>query len=284
MKNVLRLKRNETFYIREGWLEKGINIIKNNAKCFSNNSGPSIFGLGSNMCKSLRYWLEACNIATFGQNGAFLSDFGEFLFNNDPFLETISSWWLIHIHLTRNKVDAPVINAFFNMDTRKTNKESFLNQIQNKFEREYDCSINTSSLESDILVMYKSYYSIDTSNPEDNLNCPLGKLNLLKIDDHKEYVKRNPTFELLDYRIVYYCLLLCLNEKANIGSSFNIEDLLSIENSPVRLLNLQKSSFLIYLDEMRKRDLISVAKTAGLNTITINKILTLSDLFVKEED
>ena len=71
MKNVLRLKRNETFYIREGWLEKGINIIKNNAKCFSNNSGPSIFGLGSNMCKSLRYWLEACNIATFGQNGAF---------------------------------------------------------------------------------------------------------------------------------------------------------------------------------------------------------------------
>ena len=131
--------------------------------------------------------------------------------------------------------------------------------------------------------IYQSW-QYQTKTPEDNLNCPLGKLNLLKIDDHKEYVKRNPTFELLDYRIVYYCLLLCLNEKANIGSSFNIEDLLSIENSPVRLLNLQKSSFLIYLDEMRKRDLISVAKTAGLNTITINKILTLSDLFVTEEN
>ena len=170
------------------------------------------------------------------------------------------------------------------MDTRKTNKESFLNQIQNKFEREYDCTINTSSLESDILVMYKSYYSLDTYNKKDNLNNPLEKLNLLKIDDKKEYVKRNSTFELLDYRIVYYCLLICLNEKANIGSSFNIDDLLSIENSPVKLLNLQKSSFFIYLDEMRKRDLISVAKTAGLNTITINKILTLSDLFVAEED
>ena len=65
----LKLKRHETFSIREGWIEKGVNIIKENCECFKKNDGPVNFGLGTNMCKSLRYWLIGSKIAeAIGRN------------------------------------------------------------------------------------------------------------------------------------------------------------------------------------------------------------------------
>ena len=78
----LRLKRHETFSIREGWLEKGLNIIVENNECFKKDNGPRLLGLGSNMCKSLKYWLKATGIAKFGQV-AELTEFGNLLYKYD---------------------------------------------------------------------------------------------------------------------------------------------------------------------------------------------------------
>ena len=60
----IKLKRNESFYIREGWFEKAINCIADNegVNIFYKNDGISYLGIGSNMVKSLKYWLKAANI------------------------------------------------------------------------------------------------------------------------------------------------------------------------------------------------------------------------------
>ena len=60
---------------------------------------------------------------------------------------------------------------------------------------------------------------------------------------------------------------------------FNIEDALIENNSPIYLFNLDKNMFLQYLDEMRKNDLITINKTAGLNTVYLNKKMTLRNMF-----
>lgn len=283
MNKNLRLKRNETFSIREGWLEKGINIIIDNPKCFSKDAGPLSFGLGSNMCKSLRYWLEACTIATFSQNGASLTDFGKFLLAYDQYLEKNVSWWLIHLYLSTNVIDAPVINAYFNMDAKKVDKDYIFRNIKDRFTREYSDTINDNSLDSDISVLLKSYYASKITNPEDNMNCPLARLGLMEIDDNHNYIKTSPNYSSLDFRAVYFSILNCLELNTVHNQTFNIEDLIHMQNNPCYVFNLSKAALFVYLDEMKKAGLVTVVKTAGLNTVTIEKVADWSDLFKEEE-
>lgn len=59
MKDKITLKGNGSFYIREGWLTKGLVEIAKNPELFSkkNNEGADALGVGSAMSKSIRYWL-----------------------------------------------------------------------------------------------------------------------------------------------------------------------------------------------------------------------------------
>ena len=53
----IKMKRHESFSIREGWLAKGIKDIKKDAKVFSSPDATDILGIGTNMVKSLKYWM-----------------------------------------------------------------------------------------------------------------------------------------------------------------------------------------------------------------------------------
>lgn len=279
--NTLRLKRHETFSIREGWLEKVINIFSEDKNCFSKDRGQQCLGIGTNMVKSLRYWSEACHLIKFDQfRGNEFTEFGQFLYKNDRYLSNMTSWWLIHMYLVTDFNNSPVFNVFFNMNTSKFEKEQLFNQIMMFFDDKYEVGAE-SSLEADINVLIKSYYSDDYSNPENNMNCPLSKLGLLSAIDRRTYCKNQPKFSSLDYRVVFFAMQESWkdNNKNKTINSFNLEDMYDWDNNPVKIFNLTKSSMYMYLDEMKKNGLIKLIKTAGLNTITIEKIYSLEELF-----
>ena len=54
MNNSLKFKKNESFYIRDGWIEKALNAINENPEIniFSKNNGMKVLGIGSNMVKT----------------------------------------------------------------------------------------------------------------------------------------------------------------------------------------------------------------------------------------
>lgn len=276
----LKLKRHETFSIREGWLEKAINLLDDNPNCFAKDNGQQILGIGTNMVKSLRYWVEACGLIKFSQGkGYFYEDLGVFLKNKDPYLNNKTSWWLIHLYLVSNFEYAPVFNTFFNINLNKFDKEQLFNQLKDTLEENYNIGAD-SSLESDCSILLKSYFSDDVSNPEDNMTCPLSKLGLISTFDKKIYFKSQPKYNDLDYKVVYYAMINSLKKSdLHNGTSFNLEDMYTWKNNPIQLFNLSKSSLFQYLDEMKKNGLISLVKTAGLNTVTITKDLTLVELF-----
>lgn len=277
----LKLKRHETFSIRIGWLEKGINKIAVDPFCFKKDDGPIKLGIGSNMVKSLRYWLIACGLAKFSsQYGATLTEFGRFLLEKDPYLEDVFSWWLIHNNLVVNKFgDTPVINYYFNMEKQKVGKESFFNMIKNDFETKYGSITSDNSLDSDISILFKSYYSDDFSNPENNLNCPLSNLGLIGMIDKKNYIKMSPQYEKLSYKIVFYSLVNCVQINNPGQMSIDFDSLYVIDNNPIKVFNLTKSMFFLYLEDMKKNGLINLVKTAGLNVITILKEINLTELY-----
>lgn len=270
----LRLKGHETFCIREGWLEKGLNTIRDDNECFKKDNGPKMLGLGSNMCKSLKYWLKATDIAKFGQV-AELTEFGNLLFRYDKFLENSFSWFMIHAKLAMNFKEAPVINKIFNGNYSKFEKELIMSYLNEYFKiNDYEIG-SESSLESDVSVALKSYSVNDLSNPENNMNCPLGKLNLIKIDDRKKYYKNQPSHTELHYLPVFYVMIECMNKMED----FNLEDLCNQENNPMKIFNLTKPMLLLYLEEMQNAGIVRIVKTAGLNTIHINRMLSLEEIF-----
>ena len=270
----LRLKRHETFSIREGWLEKGLNTIVENNECFRKDNGPKLLGLGSNMCKSLKYWLKATGIVEFGQV-AELTEFGNLLYRYDRFLENNFSWFMIHAKMVMNLEDAPVINKIFNGSYSKFEKELLMSYLIEYFKiNGYEIGAET-SLESDVSVAIRSYSANDLSNPENNMNCPLGKLNLIKVDDRKKYYKNQPSHAALHYLAVFYVMIECMNRLED----FNLEDLCNKENNPMRIFNITKPMLLLYLEEMQNDGIVKIVKTAGLNTIHINKMLSLEEIF-----
>ena len=59
------------------------------------------------------------------------------------------------------------------------------------------------------------------------------------------------------------------------------DKLLKIQNSPSKLLNLDKNLFNDYLDDMRREGLITINRTAGLNMIYVANALDLEEIFKK---
>ena len=274
----LKLKRHETFSIREGWLEKGIHYISKDAKCMSKENGTRIFGLGSNMIKALRYWLTATKLATFKNSNAKLEPLGQIILERDPYMDSDFTLWLIHLFLVTNEYDAPVFNAIFNLDYSQFDKDFLSDRVPIKLsELGYDDITSISSLEADISVFLKSYYSEDLSNPENNMNCPLSKLNLFACEGKKIYSRKVPAFAKLDFRIIYLSLLRCLNFPTY-ETYFNVEDLYSMRNNPLKIFNLSKSALFHYLDEMQRRDYIKFNKTAGLNVVHIREPKSIAEV------
>lgn len=67
-----KLKGHEKFPLREGWLNKGLMAVSINPKVFSGNEGHDHLGVGTNMVKSIRHWMQSCNLIEKRKDGEFL--------------------------------------------------------------------------------------------------------------------------------------------------------------------------------------------------------------------
>ena len=274
----LKLKRHESFSIREGWLAKGIKNVKDNSKTFSSAEATDILGIGTNMVKSLKYWMSATCLIKEENREIILSEFGRLLDKYDPYLEDIFSLWLIHIKMMLNIEDAYIYNLFFNKCGKKSfSKRDLYEQLTLNLKNE-KLEYNENILQDEVNMIIKTY-AIDEKidNPENNFISPLSELNLIKKIDRDTYERNKPDYRNLNYLIVFYLIEQLLSYKDYIS----IDELLKVDNSPAKLLNLDKNLINEYLDEMKRNDLIIINRTAGLNMVYFQNILSLEDI-IKE--
>lgn len=277
----LKFKRSESFYIRDGWLEKAINEINlmENEKenIFTKTRGIDILGIGSNMVKGLKHWLQSAEIIN---KECLLSDFGNCLVKYDPYLESTFSLFLIHYFIAKNVELNPVFNAIFNIQKKCFTKDEiviyikeYLEIIQNNEEYKKE-EIKKKYIEDDLIVFIHSYYNDGIiENPEDNFICPLSSLRLLTRKEN-EYRLLRPAYSKLSCLIIYFALYMKYEKKP-----FIIEDAMKEDNSPFKIFNLDKNMFFQYLEELKRLNLLIINKTAGLNTIELKKDLSLNMLF-----
>ena len=271
----LKLKKHESFSIREGWLAKGIRNVKENSKTFSSAEATDILGIGTNMVKSLKYWMSATCLIKEENREAFLSEFGSLIDIYDPYLEDIFSWWLIHIKMMLNVDDAYIYNLFFNKCGKKSfSKRDIYEQLSLNLNNE-KLEYNENILQDEVNMIIKTY-AIDEKidNPENNFISPLSELNLIKKIDRDTYERNKPEYRNLNYLIVFYLIEQLIKDKDYIS----IDELLKIDNSPAKLLNLDKNLINEYLDEMKRNGLVIINRTAGLNMVYFQKKLSLEDI------
>lgn len=270
-----KFKRSESFYIRDGWFQKAIHAIHDSHEnVFSGTKGVDALGIGSNMVKGLKYWLLTSGVLKPSSTKSELTEFGRLLFECDPYLETTFSWFLIHYNILSRPDDAPIFDLVFNdLRAAKFEKQDMENMLIDRL-KEVVGDLKEEYVKDDLGVFLKSYTVEDKDgDPEDNYICPLSALGLLEKKGKDSYVMRRPRYGQLSYLIVYFVL------KEKYGKQFNIEDALHEKGSPVPIFNLDKNMFLQYLDEMRKGGLVTINKTAGLNTVYLEREMSLAELF-----
>ena len=224
-----KLKGHESFYIREGWLVKGIKNIKREPKVFLEKDATEVLGLGTNMVKALRYWLQATTITEEikvqgNKREQYLSkNFGEVLYKCDPYFEDIFSLWLVHYKIATNKSLSTSWYLFFNevnsleftKDDLKKEMTHALNRLTNNAE------FSENSLFDDCECILKTYFDDkkEDRNPEDNIVCPLSELDLVSkhsMEKGKELIqKKKPSIDKLDKLVVLYIIVDNLNDSYN---------------------------------------------------------------------
>lgn len=281
-----RLKGHESFYIREGWLRKGIKNIEQNHRIFGDEFATDKLGVGSNMVKSIRYWLRACGLTkeqiakgTSGKREQVLTeDFGKSINLYDPYFEDIFTLWLIHYKISINAEICTTWYLFFNdFKVNEFNKNDLFEVIKislNKFVKNKKYSEN--SLKDDCNCIIKTYCldKKEEKNPEENNICPLTELGLIekiKLQNGREfYIKKKPSVDKLDKLVILYIILDNLKK----SKSISIDKILNDDCNAGKTLNLDRNMLNIYLDELKYDDYIEINRAAGLDTIYIKKEIT----------
>ena len=92
----MKFRAHDTFFIRKGWLSKGMKHICNKPDVFvdKEENPMDVLGIGSNMVKALRYWLQAVGLTSEPNSGKrlqTLTELGQTIYENDRYIEEMGT-------------------------------------------------------------------------------------------------------------------------------------------------------------------------------------------------
>lgn len=278
MSDKFKFRAHDTFFIRKGWLYKGMkNILIQSDVFISKTENPmDVLGIGANMVKALRYWLQAVGLTTeppSGRRTQSLTALGRIIYDNDKYIEEMGTLWLLHYKLATTIKEATAWYFFFNeFNLSEFNRDDFILAINNYIRLNGE-EVSERSLEDDFNCIINTYVpriksSPEKVQPESNIDCPLGELGLIDIVNKKEklYKKSYPKKETIHPLILLAVIIdnaegkkeikiaSLQNDVMNVGKVFNL-DIIMLTNL------LYKIELLGY---------IKVIRTAGLDIIRID--------------
>lgn len=277
----IKLQGHEKFALREGWINKALMLLPDNSDAFTRKDATDLFGIGSNMVKSLRYWMKVFGLTNV--QGTELSDVGKLIAKYDPYLENMFSLWIMHSHIAKNKEDATTWFMFFNRcdvdDMDKNEIESILLREVRKYAA--GVSFSEKSLRNDIDVLLNMYSkSKDKVDPEDKSISPFTQLEMINKIDGK-YMKKHPNKALFPEEVVLYELA----EKKIGREGISIEEVVFGEGGLNKVFNMTAVMANDYFDRLDAAGYIRVDRTAGLDMIypvkVFDKLMVIENYYKK---
>ena len=289
----MKFRAHETFFIRKGWISKGMKYVSISPDVFiSKEDNPmDVMGIGANMVKSLRYWLQAIGVTqepSSGKRTQALTPFGQLVFAHDKYIEEIGTLYLLHYKLASNKEMATSWYYFFNeFSLSDFAKDDFSTQISNYIKIEDDtANVALRSIEDDFTCIINTYVPRYKTMPnkisaENNRDCPFGEMGLIDIikkeKRHTVYKKVVPSASTFNPWVI----LAVINDNANGNNELKLSELLTGENNIGRIFNLDSIAMLDILHEAEKTGEIKIVRTAGMDIIHLAHNYTFEECVEK---
>ncbi len=255
----------ESFYLREGWLKKALDVLEEEPELFQKSNlikAINKLGVGSNMVKAMKYWLQKTNLIQKGnsQNEYILTDECKLIRDNDPYFQHPNTLWILHKNISANSA---IWYILFHQDIALFDKDYMIELITNRF-KEIDAKFAKKTIKDSVNNFINTYTkNRNVKDPEDNIISPLSKLNLITHFDDK-YRFRDIVLEDFDPLIIYY--LFINNQEVIQLSDLHCE---VRKYFKMELTVLRKA-----LDILENDNLISIDRAAGLNNIMRKSILS----------
>lgn len=263
-----KLKGHESFVLREGWLTKGLSAIRQNSMVYRINRGADVLGVGTNMAKSIRYWLRAFGLTVENQKtGIALTELGEAICSFDIYGEDIFTLWILHANITCNFEFATSWALFFNRmnlasEFSRDEMYTLMRELVVQYTKEEDPSER--SIRDDCAAILSMYVKTGdpADDPEDKRSSPFEDLGLV-VQSGKKYRKGRPsTLSLAPLAFLYLII-----DKLNQEKSLQIDSIAEDDNMPGKVFNLTRIVINDYLDRLKKAGYIKVDRTAGLDIV-----------------
>ena len=262
----IKIKGHEKFVLREGWLTKGLLAVKNNSHVFSGNQGPDELGVGSNMVKAIRYYLQAFQLVNENsKTGTTLSFVGETIADKDPYIEDRFTLCLLHSLIAANFEKATSWYLFFNQSKLKEfTKENLQDYIGRELLRLSGKEVPEGSIKDDVDVLLNMYLKKTGDDavgedPEDKLHSPLSNLGLIRREKNN-YIKQQVDLRLVGSDTVLYEISNLIGD----DKSLSIDAFASHLEEYFGISWVQTNE---YLDVLDRETIIRVDRTAGLDVI-----------------
>lgn len=250
----MKFRAHDTFFIRKGWLSKGMKCVNINGDIFiSKTENPmDVLGIGANMVKALRYWLQAVGLTkepSTGRRVQSFTDFGQKVFDNDRFIEENGTLYLLQYKLACNQEDATAWYFFFNeFNMSEFGRDDFVAALQRYIKMmNHSENVAIRSLNDDFTCIINTYVprfktNPNRINPESNIDCPLGELGLVDIlsKEKKTYRKAIPMASTINPWVA----LAVIQHQAQGKTEISLNELLTAPKNIGRVFNLDAITML----------------------------------------
>ncbi len=288
----MKFKAHQSFFIRKGWLSKGLRGVRDNKTLFmpsGRKEAMDELGLGANQVVALRYWLQATELIKMGFRNQEheITKFGKLVLKNDPYIEEIGTLWALHCNLASSKEEAASWYFFFNeFNMTVFDKNDFTHAIEHYiFNNNEKQDVALTSLDSDFSCILSTYIPHDRTSgkavsPESVIDCPLGELGLMAIDNKssRTYRKKPANLGVLPGLLVLYAICRGREVEEETETEIKLEELLDGPCMPGRMYNLDSVGLLTKLYELEDSGLLRINRTAGLD------VIRLADPSMRKED
>lgn len=268
----MRFGGHQTFYIREGWLFKGLQLLIERPEDLVSDLSFDHLGVGKNMALSIQHWLQATGLATKADktNGVRTrhlvpTELAKMIWERDRYFAFPETWWILHTNILHERDHAETWYWFFNHYSadrfdREACLRKFMRYIQNYLPgntpkentvaKDLSCLINT--------------YAIDVPlrdvDPEEDISCPFRELDLLVNYRESGHLQIQRRRRVVAPHVFMLALERCLRrletdeDRVNDGAVSDIRffDLSRIDNNPMRVFALSTDVFFETLVDLER--------------------------------
>lgn len=257
----MRFGGHETFYIREGWLTKGLRMVVNEPERFEDALVADLLGVGRNMAKSIEHWLQATGLAMRVESGRKsqantirATPLGEVIWSRDPYFTHASTWWFLHINIVCNPDHAASWNWFFNeYPSTRFERSVLVSALERTEKLRSRKPPSRKTIERDVGCLLGSY-AVDVpyrkKDPEEEIDCPFQELRLVRHYRASGYFELNKHKKHVEPEVVLYAMNQATVETGISIGDIRLQELMRVRNGPAQTLCLSSEALYEHITDV----------------------------------